>query len=133
MPKPNLGALVSMESLENKTFPFYGVCDNCFKLGGIAYEAVEDPDDGYRSMMEGIRVIDPTTKIFFRRSIAQVKVVAVVKMSRFGTQHDFAGYQLVDVSVSHVWLLFGTDGYDDYYPCFTFEYMPKEPKPEGHR
>ena len=32
---------------------------------------------------------------------------------------------VVDVEDGHVWLTFGTEWYDDYYPMFRFEYKPK--------
>jgi hypothetical protein len=35
------------------------------------------------------------------------------------------GVRFVDVKDGHVWLRFGTDNTDDYYPYFVFEYKPR--------
>ena len=37
---------------------------------------------------------------------------------------NFDGYILKDPTNNHIWLAFGTDDVDDYYPCFKFAYNP---------
>lgn len=81
----------------------------------LAFAAVEDESDGYRSMMEEVRSVPLEGLIFFRTPVARVKI-----------QDDeglFAGYHLIDDD-GHVWLRLGTDHADDYYPMFIFEYTP---------
>lgn len=41
-------------NLIGKTFKFYGVDGYCFKLGKTVWEAIENPDDGYRSYLDSI-------------------------------------------------------------------------------
>lgn len=85
----------------------------------LAFEAVEDPDDGYRSMLKDIPRVPLTGHIFFRQPIARVRI-----------EEDTAleGYRLIDTKDGHVWLRFGTDRSDDWYPMFTFDYRPREAK-----
>ena len=102
----------------NEEFDFYGVCNNEFKLGDTVYEAVEDPDDGYRSYLGSIEVKN-SDGIFFGMPLARVKAVAV------SDHRDLDGWEFVDVTDGHVWLRVGTDCGDSYYPYFVFEYSPK--------
>lgn len=99
-----------------KTYKFYGVHDNSFKIGPYIFEAVEDPDDGYRSYMTCIESRKDENLVFLGRSFARVLV------EEYSVQ-EFEGFQLVDVDTEHVWLRFGTDHCDDYYPCFVFQYQ----------
>lgn len=81
----------------NEEFDFYGVCNNEFKLNDTVYEAVEDPDDGYRSYLGSIEVKN-SDGIFFGMPLARVKAVAV------GNHRDLDGWEFVDVTDGHVWL-----------------------------
>jgi len=106
---------------KGEVFEFFGVNENCFKIGNYVLEAIEDPSDGYRSMLEGLMGIGQKECAkrnlhFFSRSIASVKIVKVV-------DENFNGFRLVD-GCGHVWLSVGTIHHDEYYPCFTFEYTP---------
>ena len=102
-----------------KTIPFYGVDCNKFKLGQTVFEAIEDENDGYRSYLESI--VTKEQGIFFRRKLADVRVVEY-------NDGYFKGHTLIDAKDNHVWLKVGTSNIEDYYPYFTFEYTPKEPK-----
>lgn len=105
-------------TLIGNELPFYGVDNNCFKLGDRVFEAVEDESDGYRSYLGSVEVRDPSGLIFFRTPLASVRVVEV--------DDNYAEeYQLVDDG-GHVWLRFGTNNCDDYYPYFVFEYQPRK-------
>lgn len=103
-------------------YDFYGVDNNTFCIGingsRVAFEAIEDKDDGYRSYLDSviIAVIDHT---YFKQPIAKVR------MERRPTSVTNNGWQLVDVTDEHVWLTVGTNNTDNYYPYFTFEYVPK--------
>jgi hypothetical protein len=117
---------VKFESLDGEEMRFYGVENNvlCVARKGarkrIAFEAVEDESDGYRSMCEEVREVSVEGRIFFDAPIATVKVRE--------SDGDVSGWKLVDVKDGHVWLVLGTDNVDDYYPLFRFDYTPKEKK-----
>lgn len=113
---------MEFEKTVGKVFGFYGVDVNAFKLGGSVFEAMENADDGYRSMLDTVSTkTDPSGCIFFKRALAKVRVEVVDEANYF------SGYRLVDVADGHVWLRLGTNLMDDYYPCFAFEYQPKKP------
>lgn len=114
---------VKFEDLVGKKVAFYGV-DNaafCVRVGGsfgnerYAFEAMEDESDGYRSMMEEVKRVPLKGHIFFREPIASVLVEE---------DESLDGYRLTDSKDGHVWLRFGTDRADDWYPSFAFEYAP---------
>lgn len=101
---------------------FYGVDGTRFRLGEpgkrpVTFEAVEDPEDGYRSMMDEVKLVTGEPPgIYFATAIA-----AVVPVESPG---DVDGYDLVDIFNGHVWLRFGTNDRDEYYPTFVFDYVP---------
>lgn len=112
------GNVESLEGLVGKEFDFYGVDNLSFKLGNQIFEAVEDEDDGYRSYLGCVVVREQGDLIFPRLSFARVRL-------EDRSDYNFSGYAIVGVADGHVWLRFGTDNMDDYYPCFTFEYQAK--------
>lgn len=112
----------SFEVLMDKEHKFYGVDNNCFKLGNQVFEVVENEDDGYRSFLGSIEILGNWKEmglIFPKYSFARVKL----EESYEG--YDFEGYHLIDTDDGHVWLRFGTENTSDYYPCFVFEYCAK--------
>lgn len=108
-----------LAGLVGKTVGFYGVDNLCFKLGRKVYEAVEDEDDGYRSYFGSVEVVDANGLIFFQRALATVRIEE-------WAEGDSEGIALVDVKDGHVWLRFGTDYSDGYYPYFFFTYEPRK-------
>jgi hypothetical protein len=102
----------------NKTYTFYGICGNQFKLNDTIFEAIEDPNDGYRSCLETIKVAN-SDGIFSRNALAIVKIEEV---EDGGEDSSFSGYILVDIDTEHRWLFVGTDSSDSYYPYFVFQY-----------
>lgn len=109
---------------------FYGVDTHCFKLDQYIFEVEEDDSDGYRSSMRDVRMKDDTTGlIFFQTPIARVRIEDASDQRRWehrAPDAPFEGYKLVDVVDGHVWLTFGTDNSDSYYPSFEFYYQTKE-------
>lgn len=105
--------------LVGQVVEFYGVDNNafCVKLSGTdsrrAFEAMEDENDGYRSMCEEVVSVPLKGHIFFGRPIANVLVQV---------DDEIDGYRLVDAKTMHVWLRMGTLYLDEYYPAFCFEY-----------
>ena len=117
--------MYELNELVGKKVGFCGVDNNTFCLSiderRVAFEAVEDESDGYRSMLEEVREVPLEGRVFFKRSIADVHVESLD--SDREAPGDFKGYALKDAS-GHTWLKIGTDYADDYYPCFIFEYTP---------
>jgi hypothetical protein len=106
--------------LEQETlYSFYGVYGETFKLGNLVFEALEDPDDGYRSHLEsillvksdGIFVDKPIINLYYNDNEVFLKL-------------EHSEFELVD-DTGHVWLSIGTDYTDGYYPLFVFEYTPR--------
>ena len=90
---------------------------NCFQLGSVLFEIMEDESDGYRSAMQEARVLA-------RDANGGERVGEVVIKNQKDAQ-DFTGWELVDTNDGHIWLKFGTNNLDDYYPCFVFQWEPK--------
>lgn len=101
------------DDLLDQTFKFYGATEHQFKLDKTVWEAIEDESDGYRSYLGSVERTN-STAIFFRTKIAEVIL-----------KYDGDYYTLEDISDSHIWLTFGTDNSDGYYPIFVFQYQPK--------
>ena len=87
-----------------------------FKLDGITYEAIEDPDDGYRSCMDELRVSNaemrftfPAIKVFCHMDSNVNDELLIVR--------DFVNGKEV--------LRVGTDRTDDWYPCFVADWIPE--------
>lgn len=114
----------------DREFNFFGAHSNMFKLDSITFEVIEDPDDGYRSHMDSVVItMDENLNGFFDRPLAKVKLKSendVIGQDDLEVYGVFDGYSLRDVEDDHIWLLFGTNNTDDYYPGFHFEYMPKK-------
>jgi len=108
----------AFDALRGLEADFYGVDLNKFKLDDMVWEAIEDEDDGYRSLLDTVMRRDCADGIFFAQSLARVRVIE----SDDGYNEY---YRLIDVADGHCWLEFGTQDYYDYYPCFRFEYTPK--------
>lgn len=107
------------DGLIGEQLPFFGAGHNEFSLGGYIFEAVEDGSDGYRSMLDEVRIVPRHMRngIYFGHPIATVTIIPIDEFA-------FTGYQLVDED-GHVCLRMGTGDHDDYYPFFVFEYHPK--------
>lgn len=49
---------INFDYLVGQTASLYQCNDvNCFQLGSVIFEAIEDENDSYRSMMDGVRVV----------------------------------------------------------------------------
>jgi|ETN01SMinimDraft_4_1059930.scaffolds.fasta_scaffold106462_2 hypothetical protein len=125
-------------NLEGLVLDYYGADagDNTFMVDDVVFKVLEDPNDGYRSLLGAVDYTDKHTSIFFRQAIARVRLETydsgndpdhyqVETFEEHGSYGVDQGYRLVDVDDGHVWLEFGTHNYDDYYPCFIFRHHPK--------
>ena len=109
----------------DKPLSFYGVHSHKFKLGDVVFEAIEDPDDGYRSYLESV-VLSKPTGIFSKQPLTQVYVFP---SNYDGDDYDEGNsFDLIDANTGHVWLSCYTEHTDDYYPMFCFNYTPDENK-----
>jgi hypothetical protein len=119
----------SFEALvgDGKFYPFHCLGNNKFELNYSIYEAVEDPDDGYRSCLGAINRAFKDDG--YHDTVARVTVTLVREHHKtdYDSEYAWEVYKLTDKD-GHVWLTFGTDNIDDYYPGFIFDYQPKPPK-----
>ena len=121
-----------LETLIGIDLDFYGAESQAFMVDGVVFEVLCDPDDGYRSHMAGVLARKPKDYNFYKKSFATVRIEKIsVEERDAGSVERMHGYQLIDVKDGHVWLIFGTEWYDDYYPMFRFQYTPKQESPEG--
>lgn len=98
-----------------------------FRLDGKVYVALEDPDDGYRSAMRKLFVLDSEmTNVF-----PPVKVL-VRERNKARYEGDAADVlELIDAANGKVILAVGTEHTDDYYPCFVAEWNPQDMAQNG--
>lgn len=111
----------ALENMEGQTFEFYGVDNTRFKLNEIVYQALEDEDDGYRSHLGSVEVVQSSKDVFYRSPLAKVRVEKAPDRENYEQEM----WRLVDVKDGHTWLVIGTENTDDYYPWFVFDYSPK--------
>ena len=114
-------------SLVGTEVDYYGADSghNSFKIDNIAFKVIEDPNDGYRSCLGVIEYGQQNDSIFFHSPVARVRIERFQESTEYGNENE--GYRLVDVEDGHVWLVFGTNHFDDYYPMFVFTHTPKAP------
>jgi hypothetical protein len=92
-----------------------------FRLDGIVYCAIEDPSDGYRSMMSSL-VVQKANPI--KNTFEPIKVLGVLR-----TKGTYSGtddvLELRLLPNGNVILEVGTENTDDYYPSFVGRWMPE--------
>ena len=87
-----------------------------FRIDGVVWAAIEDPEDGYRSSMrELVRVGDAEMKNTF----PAVQVMGVYR----GIGADILTF--VNTSAGLQVLEIGTENTDDYYPSFVADFQPQ--------
>lgn len=99
----------------------YEDCQVCrFRLDGVVYSAVEDPDDGYRSHMRDLVVNENSTmtNVFEGQEV----LCRYRDKSEYDTDDVL---ELVDTTTGKVVLEVGTRNTDDYYPWFTATFNPE--------
>jgi len=94
---------------------------NRFQLGSVIFEVIEDEDDGYRSSMQEVQIIDQNAD----RNPGDFLGIIQIRKNQFDSGNTQETWSLVDPMDNHCWLSFGTDNTDDYYPCFIFYYKAK--------
>ena len=102
--------------------------DDCnyikFRLDGVSYMAVEDPDDGYRSCCRELEVVDRGCKIKLPDILVECKMRDDKYDKIWGTEvNDIL--EFYDINNKQMFMAVGTGNTNDYYPYFVFEYMPE--------
>ena len=94
---------------------------NCvkFTLDGVTYMAVEDPEDGYRSRLEDLVVVDEPCKI----RLPDIEVVCHMMEDDQWERNDVLVF--VDALNGKTILELGTANWNDYYPYCVMEYTPE--------
>lgn len=103
------------QSREGITGPFEHCQMIRFRLDGVVYTAVEDPDDGYRSFLGHLFAGTGTMHNVF-------PPVLVFGRMRAG---DDVVLELVDCATHRVVLEVGTEYFDAYYPQFVGAFHPE--------
>lgn len=100
----------------------YEDCSVCrFRLDGVVYIAIEDPNDGYRSSMRNLIVAND---VAMKNVFPSVEVLGKHRtFGDYGATDDVL--ELVDTITGKVVLEVGTDNSDDYYPSFVASFHPE--------
>lgn len=90
-------------------------------LDGVTYLATENTDDGYRSYMDELQIVEERCKF----ALPDIKVVCT---RRSGGSWDVCGYDVldfIDIETGKKILAIGTDHTESYYPMCIMEYHPE--------
>jgi len=87
-----------------------------FTLDGVTYRATEDPNDGYRSMFDELKIVNTYLPNTFTPVEVEVRL-----------RHSESEYilEFVDVLSNLVVMELGTNNTDDYYPYCVLYWDPK--------
>jgi hypothetical protein len=88
-----------------------------FRLDGVVYTAVENPQDGYRSSMQGL-YIEPG-------SVMKHTFDPVLVTVREGEGSDSEVLEILCAETGKPLLKVGTVNHDDYYPSFIDDWRPE--------
>lgn len=95
----------------------YGDANRCtFIIDGVAYQAIEDPDDGYRSSLDCLLKCSAAD---VTNTFTPIKVLGAMR----GGNADVIDF--ADVRNGKVILSVGTENTDDYYPWFEATWTPE--------
>ena len=99
--------------------------DDCqvvrFILDGVTYSAIENPEDGYRSSMDEIRVDNGVVSNTFPEQ--EVLCVHVTK-GEYRGEDDILEFR--NVNTGSVIMRIGTANVDNWYPGFVCDWNPEE-------
>lgn len=101
----------------------YDNTDNCqvvnFVLDDKTYTAVENPSDGYRSMLDKLYVSTEKVENIF----SPVAVLVIYRdTTRYGEKSDMI--EFYDTKNGKLIMEIGTGNTDDYYPYFVGSFYP---------
>jgi hypothetical protein len=113
---------VDFYSEEIESYGPYEDSEVCrFRLDGTVYAAVEDPDDGYRSHLRELKVLESNE---MDNTFPAIEVVGRHRTDGGKWRNDDV-LELIDVNTGQVVLEIGTENYDDWYPYFVANFDPK--------
>jgi len=87
-----------------------------FVLDGITYTAIEDPDDGWRSMLDEIIKSDDTVKNKFQGVEVIITHIDTIEKKALLFYDTKNGKLVMEI---------GTEYYDSYYPSFIANWSPE--------
>lgn len=87
-----------------------------FCLDGVTYDAVEDPDDGYRSWLRELEVV---------KDVPKIKLPDCPVICEMSDKDETAILIIRDAISKKRVLSIGTDYRDDWYPVCVFNYNPE--------
>ena len=90
-----------------------------FVLDEITYLASEDPEDGYRSCCNELKITEKEVKNIFQ------SIEVLCKMRSDDNCEEYDVLEIYDINTSELVLAIGTGNINDYYPYFEFEYHPE--------
>ncbi len=90
-----------------------------FVLDGKTYCAIEDPSDGYRSMLQDLEITNDKVDYTFEPQ----KVIGKMRSNGQYSINDVL--EFYDVVTGKQVLAIGTEDADDYYPCCVMEWSPE--------
>lgn len=93
-----------------------------FRLDGICYTAIEDPDDGYRSQLGQLVTSEGTD---MKNVFIPVWVFGRVQEKSKYDDSEPDTVELIDMWTQKVVLTVGTSHSDDYYPAFVAFFAPE--------
>jgi hypothetical protein len=114
---------VSFDDIPAKTElnPEYEDANRCtFILDGEAYQAIEDPSDGYRSTLRTLLRCDPA---LVSNRFEPIQVVGSMRGRTGYTENDVIDFR--DTRNGKVILSVGTENTDDYYPSYVADWQPE--------
>jgi hypothetical protein len=91
-----------------------------FILDGTTYLAVENPDDGYRSYMEELQIVDEKCEV----KLPDIEVCCHMRENGKYEENDILVF--IDSVNGEEILVIGTGNTDDYYPYCVMEYSPEK-------
>ena len=95
-----------------------------FRLDGITYMAVEDPEDGYRSCCEELEIVDEECKTALPAILVECKMREDAYANSWCEEKNDI-LEFYDVANKQMFMAVGTGNIADYYPYFVFEYTPE--------
>jgi hypothetical protein len=91
-----------------------------FRLDGVIFAAIEDPDDGYRSCLGGFEVSDAKMGNIFEG----VNVIGRIRTKgEYGDDDEVI--EFIDCVTGLLVLEAGTTSVDAYYPCYCARFSPE--------
>lgn len=90
-----------------------------FILDGITYSAVEDPNDGYRSMMADLFV----SEVEINNTFEPNQVMGILRGRNNYEDNDVIDFY--DTKNGKIVLSVGTGNTNDYYPYFVYAFTPE--------